>query len=91
MPAKNAAAAAERIGQAIDEALVLQAAHVALLVAAACGDVDLNALAREELANRGLGVDGQWVGFGRSGDTKRARPVSRPRPQGLHVVDRRCG
>ena len=65
MPATTAATAAAVIEQPIDEALILQSAHRALLVAAARGDVDLNALAREELAARGLDADGRWVGFAR--------------------------
>lgn len=47
----------------VDEVLILQGAHVALLTAAARGEVDLNALARAELAARGLDQRGQWVGF----------------------------
>lgn len=35
----------------------------AALIAAATGKVDLNLLAREELANRGYDVNNQWVGF----------------------------
>ncbi len=35
----------------------------AALIAAAMGKVDLNLLAREELANRGYGLNNQWVGF----------------------------
>lgn len=37
-----------------------------LLVAALRGDIDLNALARVELANRGLNREGRWVGFERA-------------------------
>ncbi len=35
----------------------------AALIAAATGKVDLNLLAREELANRGYDLNNQWVGF----------------------------
>lgn len=34
-----------------------------LLAAAARGEIDLNHLARMELANRGQGTKGEWVGF----------------------------
>lgn len=34
-----------------------------LLAAAANGDVDLNEIARWNMAARGLGRDGKWVGF----------------------------
>jgi hypothetical protein len=54
---------ARRLGLRIDDVLILQGAQVALLTAAARGDLDLNQLAREELASRGLDMAGQWVGF----------------------------
>lgn len=41
----------------------LQTFQIAELVAAASGSVDLNALARRELAQRGLDQSGSWVGF----------------------------
>lgn len=34
-----------------------------VLVNVAAGNIDLNDLAREELASRGLDPHGQWVGF----------------------------
>jgi hypothetical protein len=34
-----------------------------LLLKAAKGQIDLNALAKQELASRGLGVRGEWIGF----------------------------
>jgi len=37
-----------------------------LLLAAASGMIDPALLARRELANRGLDLDGQWVGFDRA-------------------------
>lgn len=37
--------------------------NTCLLVAAANGEIDLNELARAEMANRGLGRDGKWIGF----------------------------
>lgn len=59
----TATAAAKHLGTKHDEELVLQSAATALLTAAARGEIDINALAREELANRGLDLNGQWVGF----------------------------
>lgn len=47
----------------IDELGFLQTALTKVLAAAARGEIDLNRLAREELANRGLDSQGQWVGF----------------------------
>lgn len=44
----------------------LQTFQAAELVAAASGAVDLNALARRELAQRGLDQSGSWVGFDRA-------------------------
>lgn len=37
-----------------------------VLLAAARGQVNLNLLARQELANRGYDKDGLWVGFKRA-------------------------
>lgn len=42
---------------------VLQTSSTKLLLMAARGEIDLNLLARLELANRGLDADGKWVGF----------------------------
>ena len=52
-----------RLSLQSDDVLILQTASVALLTAAASGKVDLNKLAREELAARGLDIAGRWVGF----------------------------
>lgn len=41
----------------------LQTFPTAVLLAAARGEIDLNALARGELASRGLGKAGEWIGF----------------------------
>jgi hypothetical protein len=41
----------------------LQLAHTAVLARIARGEIDLNALARHELANRGRDGSGRWVGF----------------------------
>ena len=50
----------------VDETGFIQTAHARVLAAAAKGALDLNHLARAELANRGLDRDGRWVGFERA-------------------------
>ena len=45
---------------------VFQMTHNDLLVAIAIGKLDAVQLAREELANRGMGKAGSWVGFDRA-------------------------
>ena len=47
----------------VDEIGFIQIADSKVLVAVARGEIDLNRIAREELANRGLGLHGEWVGF----------------------------
>lgn len=47
----------------LDEIAFIQTATVRVLVAVSNGELDLNLLAREELANRGLDQCGIWVGF----------------------------
>lgn len=42
---------------------MFQTTYTALLVDIATGKVDAKAYARMELANRGLGKNGKWVGF----------------------------
>lgn len=46
-----------------DEGLFLQTVPAPLLAALARGEVNLMAMAREELQARGLDLAGQWVGF----------------------------
>ena len=46
-----------------DEIGFIQIADTKVLLMVAKGEVDLNLVAREELANRGLGLNGKWVGF----------------------------
>ncbi len=50
----------------IDELGFIQTALTKVLCAAASGEIDLNRLAREELASRGLDLEGNWVGFERA-------------------------
>lgn len=49
-------------GFAVDELGFVQHVAARVLVAASHGGLDLNRLAREELAQRGLDQDGVWVG-----------------------------
>ena len=50
----------------VDEISFIQTALTKVLAAAARGELDLNRLAREELALRGLDDKGNWVGFDRA-------------------------
>ncbi len=50
----------------VEELEFIQTGPTALLAAAARGELDLNRLARVELASRGLDRDGVWVGFERA-------------------------
>jgi hypothetical protein len=47
----------------VDEIGFIQIAQTKVLAAVARGEIDLNRVAREEMANRGLGLHGEWVGF----------------------------
>ena len=51
-----------------DELGFIQIALTKVLAAAALSELDLNRLAREELASRGLDTTGQWVGFTRAAE-----------------------
>ena len=42
---------------------LLQTADTQTLIKAVNGEIDLNELAKEELASRGLNKNGKWVGF----------------------------
>ena len=50
-------------GFTVDEIGFVQIADSKVLAAAARGEIDLNLIAREEMASRGLGLYGEWVGF----------------------------
>jgi hypothetical protein len=60
-----------------DAAGVLQLLSVEVLVAVRRGDIDLNALAAETLADRGLDLSGNWVGFERAKSAAKLSPVRR--------------
>jgi hypothetical protein len=47
----------------VDEIGFIQIADAKVLAAVARCEIDLNRIAREELAARGLGLHGEWVGF----------------------------
>jgi len=47
----------------IDEIGFIQTADTKVLAAVARGEIDLNLIAREEMAARGLDLTGKWVGF----------------------------
>ncbi|MFA6310581.1 MAG: hypothetical protein WCV99_15590 [Sterolibacterium sp.] len=47
----------------IDQVGFIQLADTEVLAAVARGEIDLNLIAREELASRGLNDQGRWVGF----------------------------
>ena len=47
----------------VDEVGFIQIADTKVLAAVVRGEIDLNRIAKEELASRGLGLRGEWVGF----------------------------
>lgn len=47
----------------LDEVGFIQIAASKVLAAVARGEIDLNRIAREEMASRGLDQNGKWVGF----------------------------
>jgi hypothetical protein len=50
----------------VDEVGFIQIAMTKVLAAVARGELDLNRLAKEELAARGLDDKGVWIGFDRA-------------------------
>ncbi len=50
----------------VDQIGFIQTADTEVLAAVARGEIDLNQIAREELASRGLNDQGRWVGFDQS-------------------------
>lgn len=50
----------------VDQIGFIQIADTQVLAAVARGEIDLNRIAREELASRGLDAQGRWVGFDRA-------------------------
>ena len=63
----------------IDEVGFIQIAASKVLAAVARGELDLNRLAREELAARGQDQNGVWVGFPRAAEIHSSPPPAAPR------------
>jgi len=61
----------------VDQLGFVQIAATEILAAAARGELDLNAVARHELANRGLDWNGQWIGFEKAAALAGCYPVRR--------------
>jgi len=53
----------EELPDDLNPELMFQLTHRELLLQALRGEIDLLALARREMADRGLGKNGEWVGF----------------------------
>ena len=64
--ALNAASMAGTLRDELNPLFIFLMTHNELLVAIATGKLDAVQLAREELANRGMGKAGTWVGFDRA-------------------------
>lgn len=63
-------------GFTVDEVGFIQLATSRVLAAVARGELDLNQLAREELASRGQDLNGIWVGFDRAAELHRGKKTS---------------
>jgi len=57
----------------------LQTLSGEVLQMAARGEIDLNELARAELASRGVDEDGKWVGWNRTTKTNCRKAIQRTR------------
>lgn len=53
----------ENLPDELNPKFIFSLTHTDLLVKVIRGEIDLLALVRSELANRGLDRDGKWVGF----------------------------
>lgn len=53
----------EELSDDLNPEFIFCLTHSDLLLQALRGEIDLLALARQEMANRGLGKNGEWVGF----------------------------
>lgn len=63
-------------GFTVDEVGFMQLATSRVLAAVARGELDLNLLAREELASRGQDLNGIWVGFDRAAELHLGKKAS---------------
>lgn len=61
-------------GFTADDVGFLQTASSKVMGASARGEIDLNRLARKELASRGMDTDGKWVGFQRASEIDASSP-----------------
>jgi hypothetical protein len=61
----------------VDEIGFIQTALTRVLAAVSRGEVDLNRLAREEIASRGLDQEGVWVGFERAAAALQGTPTQK--------------
>jgi hypothetical protein len=61
----------------VDEMGFIQLAKAEILAAAARGEIDLNVVARQELANRGVDWNGKWIGFEKAKALAECLPVRR--------------
>ncbi|MBL8450327.1 MAG: hypothetical protein JNM32_10450 [Dechloromonas sp.] len=66
-------------GFTVDEVGFIQLATSKVLAAVARGELDLNQLAREELAFRGQDINGVWVGFDRAAELHLGKKTSAKR------------
>lgn len=68
-----------------DDLAFIHLAPTTVIAAVARGELDLNVMARQELANRGLDLRGQWIGFERAArllaDVVSPRATARPAPR----------
>ena len=75
-------------GFTVDEIGFIQLATSKVLAAVARGELDLNQLAREELAFRGQDINGTWVGFNRAAELHLGKKV--PAKQELSSLNEWC-
>ncbi|RDS85879.1 hypothetical protein [Dyella psychrodurans] len=64
----QAAREAKRLDLPVDDVMFFGSVNTKVLLAIAEGRIDVRALAREEVANRGLDRTGRWVGFRQAAD-----------------------
>jgi hypothetical protein len=70
----------------LDDLGFMQIVSSAVLSAVARGELDLNLIARRELANRGLDRHGKWVGFEKASRLAEQMPVRRPNGKSVYVT-----
>lgn len=70
----------------VDELGFIQLAAATVLCAVARGELDLNAIARGELASRGLDRTGEWVGFEKAARLAKQLPIRGADGRTLYVT-----